>query len=54
MYYCSELDFNLLSLRVLKKKSFKIISMQRVFFIINNQKNTVLQAKDKNIIYPLL
>ena len=54
VYYCPELDSNLLSLGVLEKKGFKFVGKQGVLSVINNQGDTVLQAKHKDTVYPLL
>ena len=54
VHYCPELESNLLSLEVLEKKSFKFIGKQEVLSVIDNQGDTVLQAKHKGTVYPLL
>lgn len=54
VHYCPELDSNLLSLGVLEKKGFKFVGKQGLLSVIDNQGDTVLQAKRKGTIYPLL
>lgn len=54
VYYCPELDFNLLSLKILEKKRFRFVGKQGFFYVINNEKDTILEAKWQGIIYSLL
>lgn len=54
VYYCLELNSNLLSLGILKKKDFQFLGKQGLFSIIDNQRDIVLQAKRKSTVYLLL
>lgn len=50
LYYCSELDFNLLSLGILEKKGFEFIGKQKFFYVIDNKRDTMLEAKKNDMV----
>ncbi len=54
VHYCPELDFNLLSLRILEKKRFQFVWKQGFLYVIDNEGDKVLQAKREGIVYPLV
>lgn len=46
-----KLDFNLLSLRILEKKVFYFVKKHRFLYVINNERDKILQTKQKSIVY---
>ncbi len=54
IYYCSELDSNLLSLGTIEKKGFQFVEKQGFLYVIDNKGDKVLQAKREGAVNPIV
>ncbi len=54
IHYCPKLDSNLLSLGILEKKGFQFVGKQGFLYVIDNEEDKVLQAKQEGTVYPFV